>query len=102
MQKSVEIKPTFTFALHKPGSIYASQGRFQEAIESYRKALQTEPTDVYANHALGMAYVVTGNKTGAMQQYHMLKDLNPDLAANLMRASPKYYGFRLNATNTQE
>lgn len=38
---------------------------------------------------LGALYVRTGNKTGAMQQYDILKDLDPKLAADLLRMIPK-------------
>ena len=48
-----------------------------------------EPTQAYAYHALGQAYVQVGNKTGAMQQYHILQNLNPDLAADLLSKIPK-------------
>ena len=40
-------------------------------------------------HALGAFYVRTGNKTGAMQQYYILKDLDPKLAADLLKLIPK-------------
>jgi len=66
--------------------IYSRQGRHQEAIDLFRKVLEVEPRHVYANHALGVMYTVIGNKTGAMQQYYILKDLNPDLAASLLRS----------------
>ena len=51
--------------------------------------MQAEPTHVYALHALGMAYVTTGDRPSAMQQYHILKDLNADVAAHLLRAISK-------------
>lgn len=56
------------------------------AIETLKKVVQSEPTHVYANHALGMAYVLTGDKTAAMQQYYILKNLNADMAADLLQA----------------
>jgi hypothetical protein len=36
-----------------------------------------------------MAYVTMGDKTAAMQQYHILKDLNADMASDLLRAISK-------------
>lgn len=65
------------------------QGTYTDATESLCKVLQSEPTNVYANHALGLIYVMTGDMTAAMQQYYVLKDLNADVAADLMRAISK-------------
>ena len=78
-----------TDALYQLGMIYSKQGRHQEAIELFRKVLDVEPAHVYANHGLGMMYAITGNKTGVMQQYYILQNLNPDLAASLLRSIPK-------------
>jgi len=77
-QKSLEIKPTFTYSLYELGIVYSQQGRNQEAIDFFRKVLEVEPRHIYANHALGLMYDVVGNKTGAMQQYYILKDLSKD------------------------
>jgi|GEM_PF-6347140 len=51
--------------------------------------LQVEPRNGFANHALGLAYVRTGNTTGAMQQYHILQNIDPNLAADLLAYIPK-------------
>lgn len=40
-------------------------------------------------YVLGAFYVRTGNKTGAMHQYYILKDLDPKLAADLLKLIPK-------------
>ena len=88
-RKALEIKPTFTRALYEQGLIYFRRGNYAGTIESMRKVLQSEPTHVYALHGLGMAYATTGDKTAAMQQYHILKDLNADIAADLLRAISK-------------
>jgi tetratricopeptide (TPR) repeat protein len=86
-RKAVEIKPTFTHALYEQGSISFRQGNYPAAVESLRRVLQAEPNHVYALHALGMAYAMTGDKTAAMQQYYILKDLNADIAADLLPQS---------------
>jgi tetratricopeptide (TPR) repeat protein len=88
-QKSIERKPTFTFSLYQLGYVYMKQGRPQEAIEPLRKLLAIEPNHIFGNHSLGLAYAQTGDKTGAMQQYYVLQNLNPRLAANLLEAIPK-------------
>lgn len=51
--------------------------------------VQLDPTNAFGHHALGIAYVQIGEKQGALQQYDILKDLNPRLAADLLRQIPK-------------
>ena len=65
------------------------QGRHQDAIGMFRKVLEIDPRDVYAIYALGLSYATTGDKTGAMQQYELLRTLNPDFAANLLTSIPR-------------
>ena len=84
-RKSIEMKPTFTQALYEQGGIHFNRGNYPAAVESFRKILQTEPNHVYALHGLGIIYATTGDKTAAMQQYYILKDLNADMAADLLR-----------------
>ena len=88
-QMSVELKPSFTFGLYSLGFTYLKKGQPQAAIDPLRKVLEIEPRHVYANHGLGVAYALTGDKAAAMQQYYVLKDLNPDVAADLLRQIPK-------------
>ena len=80
----ISLTPSNNLAL-----VYIKQGRAQDAIEPLRKMVQLEPTSVFGQHALGMAYVQIGEKDGAMQQYNILKDLNPRLAADLLRVMPR-------------
>ena len=70
-------------------SVYIKKGQYEEAIEPLQKMLQVEPRNGFANHALGLAYVRTGNTTGAMQQYHILQNIDPNLAADLLAYIPK-------------
>jgi len=59
-QKSLELKPEFSFALYGLASIYMKQGRNQEAAPHLQKLLAVEPKNVFANHALGVVYARTG------------------------------------------
>jgi len=51
--------------------------------------LAEEPTHEYGNFSLGQVYAQLGDKTGAMQQYYVLQNLNPRLAALLLAQIPK-------------
>jgi tetratricopeptide (TPR) repeat protein len=85
-QKSLEIKPTFSYALYGLGEIYFKQGNYPMAIATLSRLLQTEPTHLFGLHLLGMAYYLNGDKLAAMQQYNILKNLDAGKAADLLRA----------------
>jgi Flp pilus assembly protein TadD len=70
-------------------AVYSKQDRIPEAGELLRKVVELEPRNVFGQHALGAFYVRTGDKTGAMQQYYILKDLDPKLATDLLALIPK-------------
>jgi len=88
-QESIKIKPTFTYGRYNLAVVYSKQDRPQEAIELLRKVVGLEPRHIFGQHALGMIYIRIGDKTGAMQQYYILKNLDPKLAADLLAAIPK-------------
>ena len=88
-QKSLEHKPTFTYSLYQLGYVLIEMGRPQDAIDPLRKLLAVEPRNAMGIHALGLAYASTGDKTGAMQQYYILQNVNPRLAADLLKSIPK-------------
>ena len=88
-QKSLELKPEFTFSLYGLAFIYMKQGRYEEAIQPLQKLISVEPKHVNGIHALGMAYARLGNKTAAMQQYYILEGLDARIAADLLKAIPQ-------------
>ena len=47
------------------------------------------PNDEHGNFTLGQVYAELGDNTGAMQQYYILQNLNPRLAANLLQQISK-------------
>ena len=88
-QESIKIKPKFTYALYNLALVYSKQDRPQDAIELLRKVVDEEPRNTFAQHALGMIYIRIGDKTAARQQYYILQNLDPKLAADLLAAIPK-------------
>ena len=88
-EESIKIKPTFVYGLYNLAVVYSKLDRIPEASELLRKVVEIEPRNVFGQHARGMLYIRTGNKTGAMQQYYILKDLDPKLAADLLKLIPK-------------
>lgn len=84
-RKAVEMSPKFSFALYRLGVIYSDLSRWPESIEILQQALQADPTDVFALNELGKTYYRSGDKTAAMQQYYILKNLDANKAADLLK-----------------
>jgi Flp pilus assembly protein TadD len=80
-QKAVELDPTYADALHNLGSAYAEQGKWEEAIVAYRKALaQTiyaSPENTYNN--LGYAYWALDRRREAEEAFRAALQLEPKL-----------------------
>ena len=88
-KQALEKKPTFTAALYQLAGVYISKRELRNAIDPLRKLLAEEPTHEYGNFALGVVYGQLGDNTGAMQQYYILQNLNPRLAADLLKQISK-------------
>ena len=88
-KQSLEKKPTFTMALYQLAGVYVAKRELRNAIDPLRKLLAEEPTHEYGNFTLGQVYALLGDNTGAMQQYYVLQNLNPRLAADLLKQISK-------------
>ena len=80
-QKAVELDPTYADAFHNLGSAYAEQGKWDEAIGAYKKALaQTiyaSPENTYNN--LGYAYWALDRRKDAEDAFRAALQLEPRL-----------------------
>jgi tetratricopeptide (TPR) repeat protein len=80
-QKAVELDPTYSDAFHNLGSAFAEQGKWEEAIGAYRKALaQTiyaSPENTYNN--LGYAYWALDRRQEAEEAFRAALQLEPKL-----------------------
>lgn len=88
-KQSLEKKPTFTFSLYQLATVYIRKRELRNAIDPLRKMLAVEPADEKGNYALGQVYALLGDNDGAMQQYYILQNINPRLAANLLQQISK-------------
>jgi two-component SAPR family response regulator len=68
---------------------YIRKRDLRSAIDPLRKLLAEEPNHEYGNFTLGQVYALLGDNTGAMQQYYILQNLNPRLAASLLQQISK-------------
>ncbi len=84
-REALQIKPDYPMARYNLGNALFRQGKIQEAIAHYVEALRTKPNFSEAHFSLSLAYSMTGNRSLALEEYRILKTINPDLADALSR-----------------
>jgi tetratricopeptide (TPR) repeat protein len=74
------IKPTYMplrsdvlfFDYIELARLYTRASRYEEAIETYNKAIELKPEDAMVHHNQGLAYLARGDKESAFQKYNLL------------------------------
>ena len=79
-EKAIRLNPIPpSYYLQQLGIAYRSLGRYEEAIEAYKKALQRSPTDLFAHIGLAATYVLLGREEEGRAE-----------AAEVLRIDPKF------------
>jgi len=55
----------------------------REAVESYKQAIRIKPDLAEAHYKLGIAYLIKGDRGSALEEYKILKVLDPESAKKL-------------------
>ena len=82
-KQAIRLKPDFAEAHMNLGAAYVGLRRYQEALEAEKQAIRLKPDDVKAHYNLGVAYWSLGDRGAALEEYRILKDLDPSLAGGL-------------------
>jgi len=91
--------------LIRTGILLSDEGRYEEAISLFRKAISRENSKgAIAYHNLGFAYELSGDKVKAMDAYREASERNPEQVITLSRLGTLQYelGQYRNAINTGE
>jgi tetratricopeptide (TPR) repeat protein len=70
--------PDCWMAQNNLGTLFADKGRFNEAIENYRKAIQINPNSAVPLYSLGVALAAKGRLDEAIENYRKAIQINPD------------------------
>jgi len=81
--EAVRIRPDYAIAHNNLGVALVVQGKVQEAIAHFAKAVQAKPDYAEAHINLGFGYLTIGDKVSALEEYKILRKLNPGLADQL-------------------
>ena len=82
-EEAVKKEPRNAKAFFYIGFCKFALERCREAIDAYRQAIRIKPDWAWAHDALGHAYLDIGDKGSALDQYKILKNLDPDRANKL-------------------
>jgi tetratricopeptide (TPR) repeat protein len=66
------------------GVAYAKSGKYQEAIEVFQQAIRIKPDHANAHYNLGEVYLGLNDRNAAMEEYDILKNLDPQKADVLL------------------
>jgi tetratricopeptide (TPR) repeat protein len=91
-KEAIRLKPNDADAHCNLGNAYARSGDYQKAIESLEEAIRLKPDDAEAHYLLGLAYLGMGNRKSALTEHNILKDLDKELANDLLSTISKIRG----------
>jgi tetratricopeptide (TPR) repeat protein len=83
-QKAKDLDPAIVETQILTGKTYLQVGMCAQAIECFKDAVQTDHGHAQAYFNLGRAYLRVGDKGLALEQQHILQDLDPGLANQLL------------------
>ncbi len=79
----IKLMPECLEAYHRLSGVLKKLGAYPESIEVWNELLKIDSENSEARFQIGLAQVITGNRPEALQQYHILKTLNVNLADEL-------------------
>ena len=82
-EQALRINSNLAEAHYNLGTAFGQLGRYPEAIEACKHALRIRPDYAEARYNLGAALLLGGDKNAALEQYEILKTLDPNAADKL-------------------
>ena len=76
----------FALGYNNLGLAYDSLGQLADSIDNFEKSIAMNPRLSEAHYNLGLAYAASKETQKATEQYVILKSLNPEFAAKLLKA----------------
>jgi tetratricopeptide (TPR) repeat protein len=84
-EKTIELDPTFAQGYLGLGITYNILGFNDKAMEALKRAVLIDPRFAQAHHALALCYLGSGDRASALEEYEILRELEPDLAEQLIQ-----------------
>jgi tetratricopeptide (TPR) repeat protein len=80
---AVRLDPDFLQAYNNLGVLHIRLERGQDAVKAHQQVIRIQPDYTEAHLNLGIAYLMTGDKGAALDEYKILKRLDPVMAQTL-------------------
>ena len=84
-KKTIELSPTSAQGYLGLGITYNILGFNDKAMEALKKAVLINPGFAQARHALALCYLRNGDRASALEEYEILRGLDPVLAEQLIQ-----------------
>jgi Tfp pilus assembly protein PilF len=85
LKKALELQKESRLAYFDLGSIYADQGRNQEALLALQRAVTLDPTQPDAHYRLARLYSALGQKEKASREFAKTKELHSKKEESLIQ-----------------
>jgi len=82
-QQAAKLQPNLAAVCLNLGFVCGNLGKYPEAANAYGQAVRIDPVDPKARFGLALASLQAGQRNVALQQYEILKSLDPNSADRL-------------------
>jgi Flp pilus assembly protein TadD len=83
VKEAIRLEPKYPEAHGFLGDLYSGMKMYSEAVRAFQEGIRLNPDDPASHFGLGKVYVQTGERSAALDEYKMLKKINPKLADQL-------------------
>jgi len=98
-KEAIRLQPEFAEAHKNLAIVHLYQDRYTDGIERLREAVRIKPDFAKAHELIGLAYLALDDRDQALQQYNVLKSLDPEMANFLLSAIERPERFTFGVTS---
>ncbi|OHB83063.1 MAG: hypothetical protein A2Z38_04530 [Planctomycetes bacterium RBG_19FT_COMBO_48_8] len=84
LRQVVKIDPNDAYAHGMLGDAYWNCNHYEDAILAYKQAMKLHVADPHVRYQIALAYLKMGDKDSALEEHEILKDLDEELANELL------------------
>ncbi len=82
-QKALRVHPDSARVLYHLGIAYGGLDQNEQQVEALKQAIRVDPDFAPAHYNMGIIYLNNGDKGAALDEYKILKELDPNMAESL-------------------
>ena len=82
-KQAIRVNPDYADAHTNLGVSYMQTEKYQDAVKAFKQAIRNNPNSSQSHYGLGLTYLLLGDTGSALNEYKILKALDPELANKL-------------------